>query len=643
MLVYFSDFETLTENSNDYKKLKHTQVYLAYIKSIDGNDEQLFFNLNDYMNFILSFKKSIIIYFHNLSFDGNFIFKWLLRNYKNDFVQPLEKEKCRNQFYYSIFKHGNRIYKIQIQNKKVKILFKCSKNLLTSSISQLGKNFNLQKLKGMNELIKKGVIKNKEEFYNLGTINFKDNKIKNIFIEYIKQDVEIARLSYLEFKENIENIKYNNFRKYGKDKKAISLNKELTIGSISYKLSKAYLFQNYKKRIAKQYFISVDEFKKAKPYFYGGWTQFNPIYWNRYLKNLNGIVIDINSSYPFQMTKPLPLGGLKTKKSMDWFNYLEYWEVDVEYAKIKKEYYNFVLLKNWKKNTIDRYVRVLRNFKCYYTKEEYLFIKKIYDIKEKSIKKYYCEAIPFLKDFIEELYKYKVHYSKTGEKAKKLTYKIMLNALYGKQCSRYEFGEEYYVPKEKMEYFKKLRKEHKIIEVFGKKFVIESVGNKIIPSLNAIIVHLFPVEEKKKRVNNILIAAQITSYARLQIWETILKVGVDKFLYSDTDSIFFKDIKDVKEIEKYISIHPTDLGKWEIECQFKEGIILGAKRYSFLKKEENGYKFGFCGVNNIEYDKVDWDEVAAGDILPNAQVYRKEDDYGILIGLRDYEIKKGSL
>lgn len=644
--IYFADFETLTKNSKDYELLKHTDVYLWYVKNKSGTFDKLGYSLDTFMDWVMT-SESKIIYFHNLSFDGNFIFKWLLRKMPGFFVQPLDKNKDTNKSYYKIFKNGNKIYNIKLhlrkwdkEDKKIKtctVIFKCSLNILTSSIDSLGKCFNLKKLSGMEKLIELGIIKNKQEFYDIGGFNMPE-VVKNIFIDYIKQDVEIARLAMLEFEKHLDNLKVNYSNKFSKN--AIFLNKELTIGSICYKLSLNYLWQKFGKETVKKYRIQGEDYDLAYNFFYGGWTQFNPAYWNKTLKKLNGICIDINSSYPNQMCKLLPIGRLYEAFNPEWIYFLTYVKVDIKYAKIKDRYKDFVILKNWKKVSIERYVRELNNFTCYYTLDEFNFIKKIYDIKINDIKYYYSEAKLLLKDFINELYKYKCDYSMKKEKANALTYKIMLNSLYGKQCTRKEFTEDLYVPCEEIAYFKDLKQRQIPLDIFGNKYVIDSISNKIIPYINAVVVRVYQIKSDKLWYNNILIGAQITSYARLQLWETILKVGVDAYMYSDTDSIFFNTTKD---LSKLVDFDNYKLGAWSEECRFVSGKIIGAKRYSFVKENNEGIKFGFSGVNNIDYQTINWDDVISGDILINAQTYREEDDYGILIGLRDYKINKGSL
>lgn len=567
-----------------------------------------------------------LIYFHNLSFDGNFIFKWLLRNYPDKFNNWLGYQDEEN---YRVFKNGNRYYYIEV-NLTNHIEFKCTLNLLSSSIKNIGKCYGLDKLDEINKLIASGKINNTEEFYNAGGYHM-DSQIYDAFEKYIKNDVETARLAYINLCKNIEHL-----NEVFNIAKPVIVPEELTIGGIIYKISERYLES---KGLSRGYKLKYDDYDFAHKFYYGGWTQYNPAYWNKELRGLNGVAIDINSSYPNQMTKLLPYGALKEKRSL-WAHYLEYYELEVESAVIKPEYKNFIILKNWKKITIDRYVRELHDFKCYYSKDEWEFINKIYDIKEKSRKSWYAEGKYLLKPIIVELYKLKEHYASIGEEGNKFTYKIMLNSEYGKQCSRAFYPVEMYIQYDQRDYFKELRNNNEIVEFNEKKYFINSIGMKKIPWIDACVVLLEEINLSGS-YTNILIGAQITSYARLQLWEMIYKVGVDKFMYCDTDSIFFNLDKN-DNIADYAEIHDTKLGAWGIDCRFVDGKILGAKRYCFVKQGKKGVKFGFSGANKIDINDINWDKIICDGIeIENGQTYRKEDDYGILIGMRSLKVKKG--
>lgn len=68
----------------------------------------------------------------------------------------------------------------------------------------------------------------------------------------------------------------------------------------------------------------------------------------------------------------------------------------------------------------------------------------------------------------------------------------------------------------------------------------------------------------------------ITSYARCFLLETIHSIGIDNFIYTDTDSIhyFKRDNND-----ESIHMHPSELGAWDHESHFERAYYIRAKRY----------------------------------------------------------------
>jgi len=72
------------------------------------------------------------------------------------------------------------------------------------------------------------------------------------------------------------------------------------------------------------------------------------------------------------------------------------------------------------------------------------------------------------------------------------------------------------------------------------------------------------------------IPAHVTEYARFHLYKLMKRVGLNKVLYCDTDSIKLRE-KDMQPLTK--SIHPDKLGKLKVEERFTKFIINGAKNY----------------------------------------------------------------
>ena len=114
--IYFADFETLTFESKQYQEQKHTDVWLWALTK-DGENVEIGNTLSEFMNRLFSDFKTKLVYFHNLSFDGNFIEKWLFKNLPTWFkCETYNRGKKHN--YFEIFKRGGTYYYIDINVRK---------------------------------------------------------------------------------------------------------------------------------------------------------------------------------------------------------------------------------------------------------------------------------------------------------------------------------------------------------------------------------------------------------------------------------------------------------------------------------------------------------------------------------------------
>lgn len=102
-------------------------------------------------------------------------------------------------------------------------------------------------------------------------------------------------------------------------------------------------------------------------------------------------------------------------------------------------------------------------------------------------------------------------------------------------------------------------------------------------------------------------ASYVTSYGRLQLWYAIIYgVGVENFLYCDTDSIYTRLPKQ-ELINRMTSvgekIDKTKLGAWDIEHEFDEFKMLGQKKY-ILHDINEGYDIRCCGLPKKVQDYI---------------------------------------
>lgn len=608
--VYFADFETATANTQYFKRTQDTRVLLYCLKNHNGAIISIGVNIKQFFDAIKDMRltsKEILIYFHNLSFDGDFILKWLAQN--NFVATNPEKDdkmyKKPNTFIFLRQKSNIFFIKVWLNNKKGKkicINFYCSLKILSASVDALGKSIGLSK--HTNET-------KQENFYDVEPMNHVSDYPKE-FVDYCIRDCEIVRISFWNFVKELKQLTDSKWFLGN-----ISLKKHFTIGSIAYQLQKDFVknfsYKNKNPSIFKGLKIKSRTYWLAKRFYFGGITQFNPECQYKKIHCENGVSYDVNSMHPFSMTKLIPYGELYDMDEVQPEpnrKYLEYWEIYVEYASIKE--HNFHCLTNWKKvnalyekefekmklrtkgkkpsdkdikeqskraidYTLNRYVNYLYDFTCYYLKEEWETLQKFYDFEGVIIKKkYWAYADYFLKDYVESLYSFKESYTRAGDKSKALTYKIALNSSYGKHATR-EYYNELYCCNSKQEY--DVLVAAKTFKYKNKTWTIDD-ASEIVKLPNHYFVSIEPAYDESKDLFNKLIASTITAWSRIYIYESIYKCGVKNFLYCDTDSIYLKDASRVNLV-----IDNYKLGAWSVQSTYNYFIAKGAKVYSYAQDE----------------------------------------------------------
>lgn len=366
--IYFADFETTTAESDTFKEYqqktgrtksevnyffmlrcdwfrKQNQDYLKDVSNhplmIQGTtiDEMFDYFYNDTRNIDFYY-----IYFHNLNFDGKFIFDWLIAKgyqYKNHFGaveknhSKLKKQYAKNKETYEkkseiILEEVPNIFTTQLIKGKfinitvymqkanmqiVELRFRCSLKLLANiSINVLGKSYNLAKkdtqiAKSANykKFLSISHYNTLNELYNVTSKQFKHWGRDYIF--YCMRDVFIQGWSML---ANYCSVYTDLLSVYGKDRKELKKHFRVflltvsTTGETGYKLIKNHLLPKEQKKYMEIDFwdrLFVDKFTR------GGLTTYNLnneliIYTKPYIdsmKHKNVMCMDINSAYPHKM------------------------------------------------------------------------------------------------------------------------------------------------------------------------------------------------------------------------------------------------------------------------------------------------------------------------------------------------------
>lgn len=636
---FYSDFETTTDQTEYFKQTGDSRVILAGLQPFNKPDRdiEVFVSIEDYFKRLFSDGTNKTIWFHNLGWDGDFIIKYLI----NELNYELVNTKTRRYNTINIFKQGSRLYYIMVNykynNHSRKIIFRCSWLLTNTSISQLGKDLGYSKyLAGEKEDV---------NFYNKEPVD-NINKMCPKFVDYMKRDIIIGNTAINQINNALNEcdiIKNYNENRRNKNKSEFRYINNLTASGASYEIMKIYLYnynkkQRRKNRVKRQ-MKALDKQIISRAY-HGGWTQFNEEYFGEPQDIGTGMCFDINSSYPYQMTQRLPYGEvMETQENDDDQCFI--W-VKVKSAKIREKYYNLVCLQNF--NGLDKKQRYTRESGCFetvYVKEEWDFLNKIYDFELEEYKLYYMRTAPFLKDMMEEIYHYKEYYKTNNQKAYASAFKIVMNSLYGRFCMRDKFNS--------MLYFKDGIGADE--EIVLNKSPLKRVNDSVVNDIGRYKAIMYRPVKDKTKVENIGAAAVITSKARLKLWDFILQMGLENFLYSDTDSVFTK-ITD-KNKDSYKKLCGTKLGEWDIESSkslkgvysFKYFGTYGAKKYVCLDENELTFKSGLSGLDlTYEEAKINglkFDEEFS--VVSNACLKRESVKSGVILRRIDKKFTHGKI
>lgn len=390
MLELSCDFETTTNPAD-------CRVWASCAVNIDTFEvEHLSNNLDEFMGYLLSMKKSCKCYFHNLKFDGNFILPWLLNNgYKwseNKEVGTFSTLITDTGVFYSI-----TINVRKYKGKLVKIEIRDSLKKLPMPISRIASAFKLEECKLEIDY---------EEYRPVG------HELTDQEKEYIIADCFILAKALHEQFEN------------GLDKMTASSD----------------AMSQYKKTIGlnrfEQWFPELplhidDEIRKS---YKGGFTYVNPKYKGQTIGD--GIVYDVNSLYPSVMYyDTLPYGFPKRFEGEYIFNelYPLYIQVVSFEFEIKKDHIPCIQLKHNSRFADTEYLTTSagENVVLSLTSVDLALIKDHYDLYNVEYHggfMFRASTGVLFKKYIDYWGEIKAN-SKGG---KRELAKLMLNSLYGK-------------------------------------------------------------------------------------------------------------------------------------------------------------------------------------------------------------------
>ena len=549
-VLLMGDFETTVYDEQEY-----TEVWASVLVELYTEDAILFNSIDDTWEHLKKIGQPVIVYYHNLKFDGTF---WLdffqrktklkqayIRDDNGEYTWLSDKDMPSGSYKYSISDLG-QWYQITIKHNRHMIRIRDSMKLLPFSVKRIGDAFKTKHRK--TEMVYTG-------FRYAGCV------IKPEEQEYIKNDAFVV-------KEALE-IMFDQ----GHD--------ELTIGSCCLKEFR-HCFDSfeYRTRFPDLYAIGIDADTYGSPSageyihnsYRGGWCYLVRGKENRLFRN--GMTADVNSLYP-SMMHSMSGNRYPVGKPVFWSgNYIpeearkenRYFFVRIRCRfRLKEGYLPFIQIKrnpiyrstemletsDYRDYKTGRYYRYYRGFDgvkhdtyvtLTLTMTDYELVKRHYDLIDMVI----LDGCIFYSDigiFDSYIDKYKeIKMNSTG--AIRELAKLFLNNLYGKMATSTDSS--------------------------FKVAILEPDG----------VVRYHYQEEHDKKPGYIAIGSAITSYARRFTIEAAQANyhGPDKpgFIYADTDSIHCdlqpEDLVNVPE-------HNTEFCHWKYESLWDEGWFVRQKTY----------------------------------------------------------------
>lgn len=391
-LIYCADFETTS--LAQYQVEGCTRVYLWKLMGVDNLTDEIGIDMDSFIRCISQLGDATI-YFHNLSFDGEFIIWWLLEN-----GYTYNDETKDDRTFKSIIDETGSIYTISIRHNQMSFTeLKCSYKLFPKSIKDIGKLVGVEKLNETH---------NYEEIKNYKSVD----ELPQEEIDYITNDVIIM----------VELIRYL-------QDKGI---KGLTMSTSAYKnwlQDKYQLCKNQMKKDSNEEIVEI-----VRKSYRGGITKVNSKYAGIEFNDV--ISFDVNSLYPSVMYEnPMPVGEGKIYSSVEEGlkdnRHLFIIVAFVQHAKVRTGQHAFIgNTSGFSYSRKYSYDDELDNKMLYLWKDEFDLFKLVYDAEYTILKVVGWKKANFVfKDYIDRWYKVKENAKNDVERS---LAKLMLNSLYGK-------------------------------------------------------------------------------------------------------------------------------------------------------------------------------------------------------------------
>lgn len=570
--IYTADFETTTD-------INDCRVWAYAICEVGNPDNFIYGNsIEDFMKILANNESNDKYYFHNLKFDGEFIFSYILNQ---GFEYVSSKKERKSKSFSCIISDTGQFYSIEIYFKVTKkhtnkVTILDSLKLLNFSVDKIAKDFKLP----INKL----------------SIDYKAKReVGHILtpeeIAYIRNDVEImARALKIMFDEGLT---------------------KMTIGS-----NALSIYKEMNQRFDTYFPVLPAEVDKdIRRSYKGGFTYLNPLYKEKEVGY--GNIYDVNSLYPSVMYyENMPIGNPEFFKGEYQYDPLyPLYIVTLSCSfKLKKGKIPTIQLKRNLHYLPTEYIETtngdietftltnidLELFLSHYDVEDLMYHS---GWKFKATKGLFCSYI----DMYTNL---KINSKKEGNGALYLIAKLMLNSLYGKFGLNPEMRSKYPY----------LKEDGSIGYHLTDKQLRDSV---YIPVATFITSYA--------RRKTITTSQKIRDYS-------LKTYGEDYYIYSDTDSIHCRNL-DAKELEGIIEIDKYKLGAWDNEAQFERGKYIRQKCYIEHLQGKDKINVTIAGFPKNLGEKVTFDNFNP-DFSSNGKLAFKHVKGGIVLVDTTFTIKR---
>lgn len=561
--IFSADFETTV-----YKGQKDTLVWASASVELGTEDVQIFHSIDEQWNYFKDQAKycNIIVYYHNLKFDGSFWLDFFLKHKKfepayyhidntTNNVKWMKPKVMKNYNYQYVISDRGQWYTITVKVNGHFIEFRDSLKLLPFSVKDIGKGFETKHRKLDMEYT---------GFRYPGCVITDEEK------KYIANDVLVV-------KEALEQMFKDGHTK-------------LTIGACCFaEFKRGYSKEDYEIFFPDMTQYSIDETKynelNADAYirhsYHGGWCYLVKGKESRVYHN--GTTADVNSLYSSVMSSEsgnrYPVGKPHFWKG----NYIP------DEAKCDKRYF-FVRIKTRFYIKPNKLPFVQIKGSPLYKGTEALVTSDVWDKETKSYK-------PFYKDTVTGI----IHDTRVELTLTMTDYKLLQDQYELVECEILDgcwFYSEIGLFDKYMKKYKQIKMTSEGARRLEAKLFLNNLYGKLASSTDSSFkvaylrpdnsVGFFSVPANEKKAGYIPIGSAITSYARNFTIRAAQENyhGVDKagFIYADTDSIHC-DLP--PEEIKGIKVHKTNFCCWALESCWDDAIFVRQKTYIEHVTEED--------------------------------------------------------